>query len=146
MKKIRFALSGLSLLACAATATAADESKFPVCISFAPAGFCDGMEFDAKTDATWHSWDCAGSQAPQSSAKYKGTKAHTVCDGAQGCNPAVAYGYDSLVWRFNLSASTGTLIVVMAGQKEVFQDIPVAITEGACDFSRVHGGVSSLAR
>lgn len=146
MKMIRFALSGLSLLTGAASATAADESKFPVCISFAPAGFCDGMEFDAKTDATWHNWDCAGSQAPQSSAKYKVKKAHTVCDGTQGCNPAAAFGWDSLAWRFNLSDSTGTMIGVMAGQKYVYQDVPVAITEGTCDFSRAQGGISSLAR
>ena len=147
MREILLALSGLSLLACAATANAADEGSYPVCISFAPAGYCDGMEFDAKTDATWHNYDCAGSEGAQTMEKYKGKKVHTVCDGAAGCNPAAAYGWDSLVWRFNLAASTGTLTGFTGGQKEVLQqDIPVSITSGACDFSRVQGGVSSLLR
>ena len=85
MKKILF---GLSLLACAAAATAADEAPLAGahCISFAPAGFCDGMEYDSKTSATWHNYDCAGSQGLQTKANYK--KGKTFCDGTAGCNPA----------------------------------------------------------
>lgn len=145
MNKILFALSGLSLLACAATATAAEDGTYPRCISFSPAGFCDGMEFDAKTDATWHNYDCAGSQGAQTSEKYKGKKVHTFCDGTAGCEPAAVNGWDSFTWRFNLMASTGTLTGVTGGQVFVLQqDMPVAITQGACDFSRVKGGVSSM--
>lgn len=142
MKKTLF---GLSLLACAAAAMASDEAPLGGvhCISFAPAGFCDGMQFDTNKSATWHSYDCAGSQGVQTKANYK--KGKTVCDGTQGCNPAAAYGWDSLNWKFNLSASTGTLTGTIGGQKQVLQqDIPVAITKGACSFSEAKGGVSSL--
>jgi len=144
MKSILF---GLSLLACAAAATAADEAPLAGvhCISFAPAGFCDGMEFDSKKSATWHSYDCAGSQGVQTKANY--AKGKTFCDGTAGCNPAAFYGWDSLSWKFNLTASTGTLTGMLGGQKQVLQqDIPVGITKGACDFSQAQGGVSSLSR
>jgi hypothetical protein len=144
MKSILF---GLSLLACAAAATASDEAPLGGvhCIAFSPAGFCDGMEFDANKNATWHNYDCAGSQGAQTSANYK--KGKTFCDGSQGCNPANVYGWDSLSWKFNLTASTGTLTGVTGGQKVVLQqDIPVGITKGACNFSKVQGGVSSMTR
>jgi hypothetical protein len=144
MNKVLF---GLSLLACAAAATAADEAPLAGahCISFAPAGFCDGMEFDSKTNATWHNYDCAGSQGVQTTANYK--KGKTFCDGTQGCNPANIYGWDNFKWKFNLTNSTGTLTGETGGQKVVLQqDIPVGITKGACDFSQSQGGVSSLAR
>ena len=144
MKKILF---GLSLLACAAAATASDDSPLAGkhCISFAPAGFCDGMEFDSKTSATWHNYDCAGSQGVQTKANYaKGT---TFCDGTQGRNPAAAYGWDWVTWDFNLKASTGTMTGMMFGEKKViYQDVPVDITAGACNFSRAQGGVPSLSR
>jgi hypothetical protein len=147
MKKIFFALSGLSLLACAATATAGDEATYPTCISFAPAGYCDGMEFDSKTNATWHNYDCAGSQGAQTRAKYKTGRVHTFCDGRAGCQPAAVNGWDSFTWRFNLAASTGTLTGMIGGsQVTLQQDIPVAITQGACDFARTQGGVSSLSQ
>jgi len=144
MKKILF---GLSLLACAAAATAGDEAALAGahCISFAPAGFCDGMEYDSKKKATWHNYDCGGSQGLQTKANYK--KGTTFCDGTQGCNPAAAYGWDSFSWKFNLAASTGTLTGISGGQKQVLQqDIPVGITAGACGFSEAQGGVSSLSR
>ena len=144
MKKILF---GLSLLACAAAAPAAD-TVFPgvTCISFAPAGFCDGMEYDKAKKATWHNYDCAGSQGKQTRALYP---IHTVtrCEGAKGCNPAAINGWDSFKWRFDLKASTGTLTGMLDGTKYTLQqDIPVGITKGACDFSQAKGGVSSLSR
>ena len=143
MKKILF---GLSLLACAAAATAADEAPLggAHCISFAPAGFCDGMQYDSKKSATWHNYDCAGSQGVQTKANY--AKGKTFCDGTAGCNPAAVYGWDSFTWKFDLTASTGTLTGMTGGTKVVLQqDIPVAITKGACDFSKTQGGgVSTL--
>ena len=144
MKKI---LLGLSLLACAAVATAADEAPLAGahCISFAPAGFCDGMQYDSAKSATWHNYDCAGSQGVQTKANYR--KGKTFCDGTQGCNPAAAYGWDSFTWKFDKAASTGTLTGMTGGTKVVLQqDIPVEITKGACNFSQAQGGVSSLSR
>jgi len=147
MKRIFFAVSGLSLLAFAASAMATDEGTYPRCISFAPGGFCDAMEFDGKTQAIWRNYDCAGSQGLQTRGKYKGKKAHTFCDGTAGCEPAVAFGWDSFTFRFDLTASTGTLTAVSGGVRTIIQkDFPVAITEGACDFSQARGGVSSLSR
>src|SRR5690242_20361595 len=144
MKKILF---GLSLLACAAAATAGNDAPAggTHCISFAPAGFCDGMEYDSATSATWHNYDCAGSQGVQTKASY--SKGTTKCLGTKGCNPANAYGWDALNWKFNKAASTGTLTGITGGQKVVLQqDIPVSITKGACNFSKVQGGVSALPR
>jgi hypothetical protein len=121
-----------------------DAAAFPTCIAFSPAGFCDGMEYDSNKKATWHNYDCAGSMGAQTKASYK--KGTTVCTGSTGCNPAAAYGWDSLDWKFNLSASTGTLTGVSGGVKTVLQNnIPVSITSGACSFARTNGGVSSLA-
>lgn len=146
MKEILLALSGLPLLACTPAAIAADEASLPVCISLAPAGFCDAMEFDGRTKATWHNYDCAGSQGKQTRALYR-AMATTDCDGTKGCNPSVFYGWDRLSWSFDTKASTGTLTGVIGGQKQVLgQDIPVSITAGACDVSQFQGGVSLLAR
>src|SRR5262245_27460958 len=117
MKKVLF---GLSLLACAAAATAADAS-FPgqTCISFAPAGFCDGMQYDKAKKAIWHNYDCAGSTGKQTSSTYKKKKATTFCDGTQGCNPAAANGWDSFTWNFNLKNNTGTLTGIIGGDEFV---------------------------
>jgi hypothetical protein len=149
MKKTLFALA---LVACAATGTStavfADDvaaGGSPVCITFG--SFCDAMQYDSKKKATWHNYDCGGSMGKQTTAKYKGAKASTTCDGASGCNPSAAYGWDSLDWTFNLGASTGTLTGVLAGQVIVLQqDLGVTITAGACTVSRTHGGISSLMR
>ena len=134
MKKILF---GLSLLACAAAANAA----FPKCVSFAPAGFCDAMQYDAKKAATWKNYDCAGSAGVQTSANY--AKGKTTCTSASGCNPSAAYGWDSLNWKFNFANNTGTLTGTTGGSKVVLQqDMPIEVTKGAC--SVVEGGKSSL--
>lgn len=144
MKKILF---GLSLIACAAVASAADETVYPVCVSFAPAGYCDAMEFDAHHNATWHNYDCAGSQGLQTLANYGNPFATTKCTASSGCNPAVVDGWTWFKWKFNRTASTGTLKGKTGGQVVVLQqDIPVAITTGACSVNRVQGGVSSLSR
>ena len=139
MKKILF---GLSLLACAAGATA-DVTAAAHCVSFAPAGFCDSMQYDNGLKATWISYDCAGSNGKQTKALYYTGK--TFCDGTTGCNPAAAYGFDSLSWKFNKTASTGTLTGVLAGSPVTLQqDIPVAITNGVCTAAEISGGRSSL--
>jgi hypothetical protein len=141
MKKILF---GLSLLACAASASAAAEA-FPKCVSFAPAGFCDSMQYDGRRDATWVSYDCAGSNGVQTKASY--AKGKTFCDGALGCNPAAAYGWDSFKWKFNFTNNTGTLTGVSGGVKTVLQqDMPISVTNGTCTAAEGKGGVSSLAR
>lgn len=139
MKKVLF---GLSLLVSAAAASA-----YPVCISFAPAGYCDGMQYDAKKSATWINWDCA-SDAAQTKAKYKAKAATTSCDGAKGCDPSATYGWDSLDWAFNPKAGTGTLTGMYQGSQYVLQqDMPIDVTEGACAFvAGGQGGRSSLAR
>jgi hypothetical protein len=140
MKKILF---GLSLIACAAGATAGQPEAFPTCISFAPAGYCDSMQFDAKKSATWVSYDCAGSNGVQTKASY--AKEKTKCDGALGCNPAAAYGWEALNWKFNFANNTGTLTGVSGGVKTVLQqDMPIAVVAGAC--TAVEGGRSSLAQ
>jgi hypothetical protein len=142
MKKILF---GLSLIACAAGATAAEEGSFPKCVSFEPAGYCDAMQYDAKRAATWHNYDCGGSQGAQTKASYP--KGKTVCDGTAGCNPAAAYGWEALNWKFNFTNNTGTLTGVSGGVKYVLQqDMPIAVTNGACSVVESKGGVSSLAR
>jgi hypothetical protein len=146
MKAILF---GLSLLACAAAATAANEPEAagPYCVSFAPAGFCDGMQFNTGTSATWYNYDCGGSTSDQTQAKVLAKAALTLCDGTQGCEVAAGGGWDSLKWQFNRTASTGTLTGMTGGQKIVLQrNIPVEVTEGACAFNRIQGGISSLAR
>ena len=141
MKKILF---GLSLLACAAGASAAAEA-FPKCVSFEPAGYCDAMQYDAKRAATWHNYDCGGSQGAQTKASFP--KGKTVCDGTAGCNPAAAYGWEALNWKFNFTNNTGTLTGVSGGVKYVLQqDMPIAVTTGACSVAESKGGVSSLAR
>jgi len=144
MKAILF---GLSLLACAAAATAADENVLagPQCISFAPAGFCDGMQFDTSKSATWRNYDCAGSNDVQTKASAR--TGNTFCDGTQGCQPAAINGWDVLRWQFDREASTGTLTGTSGGQRFVLQrNIPVEITEGACSFNQAQGGISSLSR
>jgi hypothetical protein len=140
MKKVLF---GLSLIACAFTASA--ESTAAVnCISFAPAGFCDGMQYDSNRRATWVNWDCAA-DAPQTKASYR--RGTTFCDGTLGCNPAAAVGFESLSWKFNKAASTGTLSGVSGGQTIVLQqDMPVTITAGACAIKAAPSGISSLSR
>jgi hypothetical protein len=141
MKKILF---GMSLLACAAAATA-DTTAAAHCVDFAAAGYCDAMQYDSGFKATWHNYDCGGSQGKQTKALYfKGT---TVCDGTKGCNPAAAYGWDSLNWKFNKTASTGTLTGTSAGVEYILQqDMPVAISSGACAVSGIAGGKSVLSR
>ena len=142
MKKILF---GLSLLACAAGATAAEEGAFPKCVSFAPAGFCDAMQYDTKASATWKNYDCGGSSGVQTTAKYK--KGKTTCTGASGCNPAAAFGWDYLNWKFNFANNTGTLTGSTGGTKIVLQqDMPIEVTAGACSVVESKGGVSALMR
>jgi hypothetical protein len=142
MKKILF---GLSLLACAAGASASAEGGFPKCVSFAPAGFCDSMQYDARRSATWVSYDCAGSNGVQTKASY--AKAKTVCLGAEGCNPSAAYGWDSLNWKFNFTNNTGTLTGSSGGVKTVLQqDMPISVSNGTCTAVEGNGGVSSLSR
>jgi hypothetical protein len=130
MKKF---LVGLSLMACGAAATAAVN-----CIAFT--NFCDAMQYDSGFKATWKSYDCAGSSGKQTKA--------TFCDGAAGCNPAAAYGFDSLSWTFNKTAGTGTLVGVVAGSPVTLQqDTPISVTPGACAVNVGNGsGVSSLSR
>jgi len=141
MKKILF---GLSLVAAAALAPAA-QAAFPNCVDFSAAGYCDAMQFDAKRAATWIRYDCSSNGA-QTSASYP--KGKTKCDGASGCNPAAAYGWEALNWKFNYTNSTGTLTGVSGGVKYVLQqDMPVSIYSGACSAqSQAKGGVSTLAK
>ena len=145
MKTILF---GLSLLASAAGASAASEAvTFPVCISFAPAGFCDSMQYDSKKKATWVSYDCAGSNGAQTTAKYKKKAATTFCDGTKGCNPAATYGWDSFTWEFDIKGATGTLKGMTGGSEFVLQqDMPIGVSQGVCSAAKAQGGVSSLAR
>lgn len=141
MKKI---VSLLALLA-AFGASATAEAAFPKCVSFAPAGYCDAMQYDAKTQATWHNYDCAGSQGLQTSASYP--RGRTKCTAASGCNPSAAYGWDVLKWKFNWANNTGTLKGISGGVVTVIQqDMPIAVTTGACTVNEVKGGASSLAR
>jgi hypothetical protein len=144
MKKILFALSAFAVAAAATvpvTASAAD----PVCVTFS--SYCDAMQYDSKKKATWHNYDCGGSAGKQTTAVYKaGKKGSTTCDGLSGCNPAYAYGWDSLDWTFNFVASTGTLTGMYAGTEYVLQqDMPIGVTAGACAVNRTKGGVSVLA-
>jgi hypothetical protein len=144
MKAILF---GLSLLACAAAATAADETVLagPHCVSFAPAGFCDAMQFDTNKSATWRNYDCAGSDDVQTKASAR--TGNTFCDGTQGCQPSAMNGWDVLRWQFDKGTGTGTLTGTSGDQKIVLQkDIPVEVTEGACAFNLTQGGISSLSR
>lgn len=142
MKKVLFALS---ILACAATAQA-EQAAAVNCISFAPAGFCDAMQYDSNRRATWVNYDCAGSNGSQTSANYR--KGTSTCNGTAGCNPAAAYGFEALDWKFNKRGGTGTLTGVVGGSPIVLQqNMPVTITAGACPAARAgQGGVSSLAR
>lgn len=137
MKKL---FIGLSLLACGAAATAAVN-----CVSFSPAGFVDAMQYDSGFRATWLNYDAAGSNGKQTKARFR--KGTTVCDAAKECNPSAAYGWESLNWTFNKTASTGTLVGVSGGTPiTLLQDMPVAITAGACSISAATGGVSTLSR
>ena len=140
MKKILF---GLSLVASATFAPAA--YAYPVCVSFAPAGYCDAMQYDSETSATWKNYDCAGSAGAQTKAVYSLGK--TVCKGAKGCNPSAAYGWDALNWKFNFTKNTGRLTGISGGVKTVLQQgMPIEVTNGACSVAEGSGGVSSLAR
>jgi hypothetical protein len=140
MKKI---VSLLALLA-AFGASATAEAAFPKCVSFAPAGYCDGMTYDAKKAATWYKYDCANSGA-QTSDNY--AKGKTKCTAASGCNPSAAYGWDVLKWKFNFANNTGTLKGISGGVTTVIQqDMPIAVSAGACTHLEGKSGVSSLAR
>ncbi|HEV8692350.1 MAG TPA: hypothetical protein VGQ91_18740 [Ideonella sp.] len=140
MKKILF---GLSLVASAAFAPAA-QAAYPVCVDFSAAGYCDAMQYDAKNAATWIRYDCASNGA-QTKASYP--KGKTMCDGALGCNPSAAYGWEWLKWKFNYTNSTGTLTGKQGGVKYTLQqDMPVSIYAGACTALEGKSGVSSLAR
>ena len=139
MKKILF---GLSLVASAAFAPAA--YAFPTCVDFSAAGYCDAMQYNSETSATWIRWDCA-SNGDQTKAVYSLGK--TVCKGAKGCNPAAAYGWDALNWKFKFGASTGKLTGISGGVKTVLQNnMPVSIYEGACTALAAPGGKSVLSR
>ena len=143
MKKTLFALS---LLACAAAATANDqvEARGAYCVSFAPAGYCDGMQYDSARKATWINYDCVNDGKQTAASWRQGT---TTCVGARGCNPSAGSGWDQLNWKFNKSASTGTLTGVSGGVSQtLIQDMPVAITSGACNFVAAQGGATSLPR
>ena len=143
MKKTLFALS---LLACAAAATANDqvEARGAYCVSFAPAGFVDGMQYDSARKATWINYDGV-SDGKQTTASWR--KGTTTCVGATGCNPSAVAGWDQLNWKFNKSASTGTLTGVSGGVPQTLQlNMPVAITSGACNFVAAQGGATSLPR
>jgi hypothetical protein len=144
MKKLLF---GLSLVACAASAGAATDILGGVhCISFSPAGYCDAMQFNSLINANWHNYDCAGSDGKQTRAVYP-VHTLTYCSGKKGCQPAQVNGWDSFKWRFDLKQSTGTLTGMLGGtQYTLQQDMPVAVTKGACDVNQAKGGVSSLAR
>ena len=141
MKKILF---GLSLVASAAFAPAA-QAAFPNCVDFSAAGYCDAMQYNSATSATWIRYDCS-SNGDQTKANY--TKGKTVCKGAKGCNPSAAYGWDTLNWKFKFGASPGTLTGTTGGTKYVLQqDMPVALYDGACSaLSGAKGGASSLSR
>lgn len=137
MKKVLF---GLTLIASAAAASA-----YPVCVSFAPAGYCDAMQYDGKKDATWVSYDCAGSAGVQTTAKYKKKAATTTCDGTKGCEPSTTYGWDTLDWAFAPKAGTGTLTGMFGGTEYILQqDMPIEVIDGAC--VATEGGRSTLAR
>ncbi len=138
MKKL---LLGLSLLACGAAASAAT-----VCVSFAPAGYCDSMQYDGNK-ATWINYDCGGSQAKQTFAFYGASKAFAYCKNGS-CDVATNFGWDSFTWKFDLANSLGTLTGKLAGDKIVLQqDMPVAISAGACTgLTNGGGGTSSLSR
>lgn len=142
MSKILFALS---VIACAAATTVPVTASAGTanCVSFAPAGYCDSMQYNGNKKATWVKWDCTNS-AKQTTANYK--KGTTTCDGATGCDPSYTYGWDSLDWKFNFTASTGTLTGMYAGSQYVLQqDMPVSVTPGACAANATRGGVSVLA-
>ena len=136
-------LAALSLVACAVSANAATEGKFPTCVDFSAAGYCDAMQYDGKKAATWVRYDCSSNGA-QTKASYG--KEFTKCTGASGCNPAVAYGWEALNWQFNFAGSTGTLTGTTGGVDYVLQqDMPVSIYKGSCSaLSGAKGGVSSL--
>jgi hypothetical protein len=140
MKKILF---GLTVLAAAASTPAA--YAFPTCVSFAPAGYCDAMQFDGENAATWIKYDCSNS-SPQTSANY--TKGKTNCKASSGCEPSTSYGWTWLKWKFNMGSSTGTLTGKTGGTKYVLQqDMPVAISEGACTAANLgKSGTSVLSR
>lgn len=142
MKKI---VSLLALLG-AFGASTANAQSFPLCVSFAPAGFCDAMQYDSATSATWKNYDCGGSAGAQSKANY--AKGKTVCKGAKGCNPSAAYGWDVLKWKFKFAQNTGTLTGIAGGTTTVLQqDMPIEVTAGACSVAnQAKGGASSLAR
>lgn len=141
MSKILFTLS----LVAAAVAAPATASAAVNCVDFSAAGYCDAMQYDAKKKASWHNYDCAGSSGKQTTANYK--KGLTTCTGASGCNPAAAYGWDALNWKFNKKASTGTLTGSTGGSDYVLQqDMPVSIYAGACAVQATKGGKSSLAQ
>ena len=141
MKKILF---GLSVLASAAFAPAA-QAAFPNCVDFSAAGYCDAMQYNSETSATWVRYDCA-SNGDQTKAVY--SKGKTVCKGAKGCNPAAAYGWEALNWKFKFGSSTGTLTGISGGVKTVLQqDMPVALYDGACSGqSQAQGAKSSLSK
>lgn len=137
MKHVLFALSLL------ASATAA--GAYPVCISFAPAGYCDAMQFDGKKNAVWVNHYCNGVNSAQTSAKYKKKLATTTCDGASGCEPAAGRGWDSLEWVFHPKSGFGSLIGRRQGNEEhLVVGMPVDVIEGAC--TPVEGGRSTLDR
>jgi hypothetical protein len=138
MKKI------VSLLALLGAFGAANAQSFPLCVSFAPAGFCDAMQYDSATSATWKNYDCGGSAGAQTKADY--SRGKTVCKAAKGCNPSAAYGWDALKWKFKFAQNTGTLTGISGGVPTVLQqDMPIAVAAGACTINEVKSGVSSLA-
>jgi hypothetical protein len=140
MKKI---LLSLSVIACAVAAPVAATAASH-CVSFAPAGYCDSMQYDTGKKATWLMFDCTNS-SKQTTASWK--MQTTTCDGATGCDPSATYGWDSLDWQFNKKKSTGTLTGVTGGTTYVLQqDMPVAISDGTCVAAAKSGGVSSMSR
>lgn len=140
MKKI---LLGLSVLAAAAaTSTGAMAAK--ACYDFSAAGYCDAMQYDSGRKATWIRWDCTNSSKQTKASYRKGT---TSCTGASGCDPSATYGWDSLDWKFNKTASTGDLTGVYQGTQYQLQvGMPIAISTGACAANGTRGGKPSMAR
>ena len=126
---------GLALLALGTVAHAQQS----VCVSFAPGGFCDGLEVTftpgVSISGTWQNYDCTGVDASLTASIPRGDgEFRFICSNAD-CATAQVFGWDVLVLDLDAPIQVLDLFGVVGGQILLDLPTPVEITPGACPFN-----------
>ena len=135
MKKTLLVCTGLLVVAALAAAPA--SAQFPKCLQFND--FCDAIQVNSISgntiDATWSSWDCAGSDGP--GMGLTGVNATSPCDGSAGqagIRFLAADGNPGDFW-FLLDGLDGTMDMISGippGGSCWIDQLAYTVIDGAC--------------